>query len=117
MGLLSGPQVNPVRLWMQQGQTPMPQQPMGQAPPQMGMQQPMGQMPPQMGMPLGAFSGNPQFQQQLQALMQQQGPGHMPVQFTPPPPSVPLPTQGGTSFGMGDTSLPSVLGINRFRGR
>lgn len=97
MGLLSGPQVNPVRPWMQGAQAPMQ---------------------PQMSQGLtGAFSQIPQFQQQLQALLQQQGPGSMPVQYTPPPAPIPLTMPGGPSFGMGDQSMPSVLGINRFRGR
>lgn len=49
----------------------------GQTPPIAPPQQPQGGMP-------GAFSGNPQFMQQLQAIMQGQGPGMSAPQFTPP---------------------------------
>jgi hypothetical protein len=45
---------------------------------------------------LGAFAGNPQFQQQLQALMQQRGPG-----MSPPPMQAPMAPAGG---GMGPMS-------------
>lgn len=51
---------------------------------------------------MGAFSQNPQFQDQLsQLMMNQQGPGYGPVQFSPPqmPVSMSAGQQQGPSFG------------------
>lgn len=64
--------------------------------PGMGMA-PMGMPPMQGGMP-GAFSNNPAFLAQLQALMAGQGPGMSPPQFTPPMAPMTPPTQGGGGF-------------------
>ena len=54
--------------------------------PMLAQQQGGGTPPPAapMGGMNAAFSGDPQFQQQLQALMQNQGPGMQAPQFTPP---------------------------------
>lgn len=103
----------------------MPQQSM--APPQMGMTQ---SPPPQQGMPAnagppmipqmgggmpGAFSGNPQFQQQLQMLMQGQGPGTQPVQYTPP--QMPMSTQAPRPGGQQNMPPGSLLGMSGLNGR
>lgn len=77
MGLLSAGayapgQGMPMRPQFMQPQ-PM-QQPQMQAP----------QMPQGGGGFMGAFSGNPQFQQLLQQIQAGRGPGSQPVQFTPP---------------------------------
>ncbi len=71
---------------------------------QNGLQMMETGQPPQMpqnssGMP-NAFSGNPQFMQQLQGLMSQQGPGAQGPRMTPPPAQVstqpPTATNGRT---------------------
>lgn len=56
---------------------------------------------PQGGGLMGAFSGSPDFQNQLGAIMAGQGPGRQPPQFTPP--QMPMgmgaaPNQGGQMF-------------------
>lgn len=61
-------------------------------------------MPPQMpqmgGGLMGAFSGNPGFQDQLGAIMGGQGPGRMAPQFTPPQmPMNTMPPMGGDPRG------------------
>ena len=57
----------------------------------------------------GAFSGNPQFQQQLQAIQNGQGPGHQAPQFTPPPMQMsaapPTGGQGGMLGGRGGNPM------------
>lgn len=59
----------------------MPQQEQWTSPPGSTIyvpQQPRGSLP-------GAFSASPDFQNQLQSIMQMQGPGMQQPQFTPPP--------------------------------
>lgn len=72
----------------------------------------MGQMmPPQMPQAGGgglaqAFSGNPQFQAQLQAMLQQQSPGFQGAQMTPPQPA-----GGAPGSGMPAQGLPNQGGM------
>lgn len=64
----------------------------------------------------GAFSNNPQFQQQLQALLSRQSPGFSPPSYTPPPTRVLLnaPTPGDQPIGVsGVNNIP--LGFTRQR--
>lgn len=86
--------------------------------PQMPMQPPMPM--PQYGGMMGAFSQNPQFQQQLQALMQQQGPGNMPIPRIPVPEPMPIGPQGGPGGAGGAQNTPfgltGFLGGGRLRG-
>lgn len=123
MGMLSalqkggGPEINPVRPWHPQPQMPPPNLP----PPQMGMMPPtmpqgMGPMSNgEYGGMMGAFSGNPQFQAQLQALMQGQGPGTQPMQFTPPP--VQMSTQAPRAGGQQGMPPGGLLGMAGLNGR
>lgn len=82
MGLLNGGAYAPGGGMPMRPQMPQPQ-----------MQPP--QMPQQGGGFLGAFSGNPQFQQQLMQLLNNQGPGFQPVPMTPPA----TPMQTGPATG------------------
>lgn len=78
-----------------------------------------GGAPPNMrGGLSGAFSGNPQFQQQLQQMMQMQGPGMQAPQFTPPP-GGPMSTQipganGVAGHGAGDPRNPGEDALRQF---
>lgn len=74
----------------------------------MGLLRP--QMPPAPGAQnslVGAFSGNPQFQQQLQAMMTQQGPGFLGPQMVAPPAPMGMQSQAP---GMGGRANGALLG-------
>lgn len=59
---------------------------------------------------LSAFSGAPQFQQQLQAIMGGQGPGRQAPQFTPPQtPMSPAPAANPQAGGGGMSALQQAM--------
>lgn len=72
------------------------------------------QMPQQQGNGMmNAFSGNPQFQQQLQAMLSQQSPGFQGPQMTMPQTPVSTAPVGNTNPGMGGyRGMRSSLGLN-----
>lgn len=95
MGLLNSGMLGMLPMLMQQQQQPQQAPP----PPQGG---PMG------GGLAGAFSNNPQFMQQLQAMQNQQSPGFQGAQMQPPqmPVSTSAPTgRNVTGGGMGGNPL------------
>ena len=79
--------------------------------PNMPPQMPQGMGPmsnTEMGGLMGAFSGNPGFQDQLGAIMGGQGPGRMAPQFTPPQmPMNTMPPMGAAGGGLGRGMRPA----------